>query len=79
MVTASSYELWHHARHAAIGAPSENRAALSIAFMVSTRTAFVVVKWLLSYIKSHRYTLFAWYRIVLGLVLFGLQQLGYVH
>lgn len=79
MIAAGGYELWHHARHAAIGAPSEHWAALGIAFVVSTLTAFVVVKWLLSYIKSHRYTLFAWYRIALGLVLFGLLQMGYVH
>ena len=79
MVAASGYELWHHARHAAIGVPSENWVALGIAFVVSTLTAFVAVKWLLGYIKSHRYTLFAWYRIALGLVLFGLLRLGYVH
>ena len=79
MAAASGYELWHHARHAAIGVPSENWAALGIAFVVSTLTAFVAVKWLLGYIRSHRYTLFAWYRIALGLVLFGLLRLGYVH
>ena len=47
--------------------------------MASTLTAFVAVKWLLGYIRSHRYTLFAWYRIALGLALFGLLRLGYVH
>jgi undecaprenyl-diphosphatase len=28
-----------------------------------------VVKWLLDYIKSHKFTVFAWYRIVLGVAL----------
>ena len=37
-----------------------------MAFVVSTITAFVAVKWLLSYIRSHRFTAFAVYRIVLG-------------
>jgi len=32
-------------------------------------TGFVVVKWLLGYIKSHRFTAFAVYRIVLGTAL----------
>jgi undecaprenyl-diphosphatase len=31
--------------------------------------AFVAVKWLLRYIQSHRFTVFAWYRIALGLAL----------
>lgn len=79
MFAASGYEFWHHAHHAGAGAPPEHWTALVIAFMVSTLTAFVAVKWLLGYIKSHRYTLFAWYRIALGLALFGLLRLGYVH
>ncbi|MDE1897474.1 MAG: undecaprenyl-diphosphate phosphatase [Xanthomonadaceae bacterium] len=79
MFAASGYELWHHTRHAAAGAPPEHWAALGVAFVVSTLTAFVAVKWLLGYIKSHRYTLFAWYRIALGLALFGLLRLGCVH
>jgi undecaprenyl-diphosphatase len=31
--------------------------------------AFAVVKWLLGYIRSHRFDLFAIYRIVLGAAL----------
>jgi undecaprenyl-diphosphatase len=27
------------------------------------------VKWLLKYIQTHRFTIFAWYRIVLGTLL----------
>lgn len=40
-----------------------------MAFAVSTLVAFVVVKWLLGYIRSHRYDVFAWYRIALGAAL----------
>jgi len=40
-----------------------------VAFVVSTVTAFAAVKWLLGYIRSHRFTPFAIYRIVLGAVL----------
>lgn len=47
----------------------EDWGSLGIAFVVSTITAFVVVKWLLRYIQSHRFTLFAIYRIVLGVAL----------
>jgi undecaprenyl-diphosphatase len=37
-----------------------------IAFSASMATGFVVVKWLLRYIKHHRFTGFAYYRIGLG-------------
>ena len=35
----------------------------------ATVTGFVAVRWLLGYIKQHRYTPFAIYRIVLGVAL----------
>ena len=44
-------------------------ASLAVAFVVSTLTAFVAVKWLLRYIQSHRFTAFAVYRLVLGAAL----------
>ncbi len=77
MYAAGAYELWHTLRHG--GAAHEHWGALGVAFVVSTITAFVAVKWLLGYIKTHRYTLFAWYRIALGAALFGALGLGWMH
>jgi undecaprenyl-diphosphatase len=51
------------------GAASEDWTALGLAFIVSTITAFIAVKWLLRYIQTHRFTPFAIYRIVLGIAL----------
>lgn len=51
------------------GAGSEDWNALGIAFVVSTITAFIAVKWLLSYIQTHRFTPFAIYRIAVGAAL----------
>jgi undecaprenyl-diphosphatase len=51
------------------GAPDENWFELGIGFLVSAVVAFVAVKWLLNYIQSHKFTVFAWYRIVLGIAL----------
>jgi undecaprenyl-diphosphatase len=51
------------------GIAHEDWGALSAAFVMSTLTAFVAVTWLLRYLQSHRFTVFAWYRIALGLVL----------
>jgi len=65
MFAASGYELVK-TRHEA---GSEDWTALAICFLVSGVVAFISVKWLLRYIQSHRFTLFAWYRIAVGTAL----------
>ena len=72
MYAASGYELFHKVKH---GAVVTNWSALAIATVVSTITAFIAVKWLLGYIRFHRYTFFAYYRIVFGLFLLALPAL----
>jgi undecaprenyl-diphosphatase len=47
----------------------ENWSDLSVGFVVSAVVAFIAVKWLLRYVQTHRFTPFAWYRIVLGAAL----------
>jgi undecaprenyl-diphosphatase len=66
MFAAAGYELLKATKN---GAPHEDWSALAIAFVVSLATAFVAVKWLLGYIRTHRFTAFAIYRIVLGIAL----------
>jgi len=66
MFAASGYELLKAVK---AGEVHEDWSALAVAFVVSTVTAFAAVKWLLGYIRSHRFTPFAIYRIVLGAVL----------
>jgi undecaprenyl-diphosphatase len=43
-----------------------------VGFVVSAIVAFIAVKWLLGYIQTHRFTVFAWYRIAAGGVLLAL-------
>jgi len=38
--------------------------------------AFIAVKWLLRYVQSHRFTIFAWYRVAVGTVLLALVAQG---
>jgi undecaprenyl-diphosphatase len=52
------------------GEQSEDWGVLALAFAASAVVAFASVKWLLLYIRAHRFTPFAWYRIVFGAVLF---------
>jgi len=51
------------------GSAGEDWSALATAFAASTATAFVAVKWLLGYIRTHRFTAFAVYRLALGTAL----------
>ena len=67
MFAATAYELLHVLKDG--GAAGEDWTGLGIAFVASAITAFVAVKWLLGYIQTHRFTVFAWYRIVLGVAL----------
>ena len=52
----------------------ENWTALAVAFVVSAVVAFVVVRWLLRYVQTHRFTAFAWYRIIAGIALLSLVR-----
>lgn len=67
MAAATGYELLRS--HDLAG---ENWLDLGVGFAVSTVTAFVAVKWLLSYIRTHTFTAFAWYRIAFGAALLAL-------
>ena len=64
MFAATGYELIDVLRSGQ--AANEDWAAFAVAFVASAITAFIAVKWLLSYIQSHRFTAFAVYRLVLG-------------
>jgi undecaprenyl-diphosphatase len=70
MFAASGYALLEYAID---GGGQEDWAGLAIAFSAATVTGFLTVRWLMAFIRSHRFTGFAIYRIVLGLaLLFGL-------
>ncbi len=75
MYAASAYEIFKQFGSDAV---PEDWTALSIAFAVSTITAFVSVKWLLGFIRTHRFTAFAIYRILFGGLLLGLLSLGII-
>lgn len=66
MFAATGYALL---RYWLAGDGGEAWDQLAVAFVASTVVGFVAVRWLLGYIKRHRFTAFAWYRIALGLAL----------
>jgi len=67
MFAATAYELLNLYRHDQIG--QEHWTDLGVGFVVSAIVAFIAVKWLLTYIQTHRFTVFAWYRIIAGVAL----------
>ena len=75
MFAATAYELLK-SRHEA---GNEDWTAFAIGFGVSGVVAFIAVKWLLRYVQSHRFTIFAWYRIALGVALLVMVHLGILH
>jgi undecaprenyl-diphosphatase len=62
MFAATGYELLK-VRHQSA---TEDWNAVLLGFVVSGIVAFIAVKWLLRYVQSHRFTVFAWYRILFG-------------
>ncbi|MBI1219895.1 MAG: undecaprenyl-diphosphate phosphatase [Rhodobacteraceae bacterium] len=66
MFAASGYELYSQVKH---GTAEFAWGELALGFAVSTIVAFIAVKWLLGYIRSHRFTAFAIYRILFGAAL----------
>lgn len=74
MYAASGYELFSQIRHGTAG--GDGWGSIGLAFVVSTVTAFIAVKWLLGYIRVHRYTNFAIYRMILGGALLVLGAAG---
>jgi undecaprenyl-diphosphatase len=49
-----------------------------VGFVSAFISAFLCVRWLLRYISSHDFTIFAWYRIVFGIIVIATWQLGIV-
>lgn len=67
MFAATAYELMKMYEDGQLA--NENFGDLALGFVVSAIVAFIAVKWLLQYIQTHRFTVFAWYRIALGILL----------
>ncbi len=50
----------------------------AVGFVTAFVSAFFCVRWLIRYIASHDFTVFAWYRIAFGLVVLATAYLGVV-
>ncbi|RPE80048.1 undecaprenyl-diphosphate phosphatase [Vulcaniibacterium tengchongense] len=74
MFAASGYAFLELVGEGAVGRQPWGEVA--VAFAAATVTGFAVVRWLLGYIKRHRFTGFAVYRIAFGALLLLLMPPG---
>jgi undecaprenyl-diphosphatase len=50
----------------------------AVGFIMAFASAWICVQWLLRYISSHRFTVFAWYRIAFGVIVLATHFGGWV-
>ncbi len=75
LIAAGVYDLYKHRALLDVG----DIGPFSIGFMVSFISAFLCVRWLLRYIATHDFTLFAWYRIAFGVIVLATGYTGLIN
>lgn len=69
MLAASGLKIVKALHHPPAGAAPEDWSAVGLGFLVSAVVSFVVVKWLLGYVRNHTFSAFGYYRIAAGLLI----------
>lgn len=74
LLLATAYQLYKE--RALLNA--DDLAMWAVGFVAAFVSAFLCVRWLLRFISSHDFTIFAWYRIAFGIVVIVTWQFGLV-
>lgn len=75
LVIASLYDLYKE--RALLSA--DDAGMWTVGMITSFVSAFIVVRWLIRFVSTHRFTVFAWYRIAFGLIVLLTWAMGWVH
>ncbi len=75
LIAAGGYDLYKH--RALLDA--SDLGPFGAGFVVSFVSAFFCVRWLLRYIATHDFSVFAWYRIVFGIIVLATAYTGLVN
>ena len=75
LIAAGAYDFYKH--RALFDAA--DLGVFSVGFVVSFVSAFLCVRWLLRYIATHDFSVFAWYRIAFGIVVLATGYTGLVN
>jgi undecaprenyl-diphosphatase len=76
MLAAGGLKIFQALRHVQPGAASENWYLVLLGLIVSALVSFITVKWLLSYIQTHTFIIFGWYRMALSAGIFCMLLLS---
>jgi undecaprenyl-diphosphatase len=74
LVAAGAYDLYRQRALLAAG----DFGVFAVGAVTAFASAFLCIRWLLRYIATHDFTLFAWYRIVFGVVVLATAYAGIV-
>ncbi len=69
MLAVGAWKIFKALHHPPPNAPHENWGMVALGTIVAAVVSFVVVKWLLRYVRSHTFVVFGWYRIALAVVI----------
>jgi len=75
LMAAGAYDLYKHRALFALADVPVFAAGLVTAFV----SAFLCIRWLVRYVATHDFTVFAWYRIAFGLVVLATAYSGVVN
>lgn len=76
LVGAGVYDAW---KNRALFSLEADAGVFAVGLIASFISAFLCIRWLLRYIVSHDFTVFAWYRIVFGVVVLVTAYTGLVN
>lgn len=74
LFVATAYQLWKERALLSV----DDLGMWAVGFVSAFASAFLCVRWLLRYISSHDFTIFAWYRIAFGIVVLATAHYGLV-
>ncbi len=75
LIAAGAYGLWNE--RALLN--FNDLGMWAVGFITAFISAFLCVRWLLRYISTHDFSVFAWYRIAFGLIILGTAYTGAVN
>ncbi len=74
LFAATAYSLWKARDVLSVS----DIPMFGVGFVAAFASAFIVVRWLIRYISTHDFTIFAWYRIIFGVVVLLTAYTGVV-
>ncbi|MEQ1800818.1 MAG: undecaprenyl-diphosphate phosphatase [Gammaproteobacteria bacterium] len=74
LIAAGAYDAWKNRELFA----ADDLGMIAVGLVTSFVSAFLCIRWLLRFIVSHDFTVFAWYRIVFGVLVLATAWTGLV-